>query len=71
LCSAPKVLAEKFSSGLGSGAKKFFEQRWAGGGGRGAEIIKYKFRFAPNLPSICINQEFQWEYGLLAHSLVI
>jgi len=26
--------------------------------------IKYKIRFAPKLPSICINQNFQWEIAL-------
>jgi len=33
-------------------AEKFFLSGWVG-----AENIKYKFRFAPKFPSICINQE--------------
>jgi len=32
-------------------------ERFLNKGGRGAENIKYKFRFAPKLPGICINQK--------------
>jgi len=35
----------------------------------GAENLKYKFRFAPKLLNICINQKCSMGYRIIAHQI--